>query len=37
MKKQVAEESLLIPELKREGECIEAPATVVYNECIYVL
>lgn len=32
----LAEQSLLVPELKWEGECIEAPATVVYNGCIYM-
>lgn len=33
---QLARQSLLIPELKWEGECIEAPATIVHDGKIYM-
>lgn len=32
----LAEQSILTPELKWEGECIEAPATVVQDEKLYM-
>ena len=32
----LARQSLLIPELKWEGECIEAPATVVQDDLVYL-
>ena len=32
----LAAQSLLIPELQWEGECIEAPATLVHNEKLYM-
>lgn len=34
--KQAAERSILYPEYEWEGACIEAPATVVHNEKVYM-